>query len=223
VTCGDGSCNEPPAPLPDGPIPDRDGGADATLDPDAADAHAPPATAPPTTTAATRPSTPRTPADAHGSDGAPDASGDTGADAGRDAGPDGATTVFHPLTTPGSRPSSSTTSTRASRAARGCTRAPSTAERLLPSATRGASLAVRIDTRKDFTQKDAWSAFDLNTVAAQLNGFGCGIFDGRFVYAVPFNHAGIFARFDTAKNTPITDQSAWASFDTTTIHAGIPG
>jgi hypothetical protein len=66
---------------------------------------------------------------------------------------------------------------------------------------------TRFDSQGDFTDPAAWSTFDTTTLGANVFGFAGAVFDGRYVYLVPFDNAGgdmadgIVARFD-AKTPP---------------------
>lgn len=77
---------------------------------------------------------------------------------------------------------------------------------------------VRYDTLGDFTSTAAWTGVDLTTFHPSLQGFVGGIFDGRFVYFVPFNSDGgiVVARYDTT-NPSFEDASAWSWFDIRTV------
>jgi hypothetical protein len=75
---------------------------------------------------------------------------------------------------------------------------------------------VRVDSTQPFTEPASWSQFDPNVVAPDLHGMHGMVFDGRFVYGVPFNGrlpdggapAGpAVARFDT--QAAFADPLAW--------------
>jgi hypothetical protein len=60
---------------------------------------------------------------------------------------------------------------------------------------------ARLDTQAQFSSASSWSTFDVTTVNAGAKGFQKAVFDGRFLYLVPFGNAintydGIVARFD---------------------------
>ena len=64
-------------------------------------------------------------------------------------------------------------------------------------------LAVRYDTTLSFFNAAAWTTFDTGTLA-NAAGFSGAVFDGEYLYFVPYNNAsndGIVARFD-AKTPP---------------------
>ena len=78
------------------------------------------------------------------------------------------------------------------------------------------SVAVRFDTHGDFTQADAWSAFDAaDTSGLTCSGYDGAIFDGRYVYYLPFweggdTHRGFHGnvlRYDTQGE--FADGSSW--------------
>jgi hypothetical protein len=61
-------------------------------------------------------------------------------------------------------------------------------------------LVVRYDTQAAFASATSWSAFDLGAVDAGAKGFRGAVFDGRYVYLIPYQD-GVVARFD-AKSPP---------------------
>ena len=79
---------------------------------------------------------------------------------------------------------------------------------LVPTAT--GDVAVRYDTTAEFSAASSWAAFDVKGWDARAEGFGGGVFDGRYVYLVPaFGH--MIVRFD-AYSTPVTLNPLPASF-----------
>ncbi len=64
----------------------------------------------------------------------------------------------------------------------------------------GLSLLVRYDTQASFTAPTSWSTFDTNKVDADTGGFCGAVFDGRYLYLVPWVGVTV-ARFD-AKSPP---------------------
>jgi hypothetical protein len=74
---------------------------------------------------------------------------------------------------------------------------------------------LRFDTRSDFSNRTAWTAFDVATIDARAAGFFGGAFDGRYVYFAPYgeDHAtsSVVARLDTA--TDFRSTAAWTVFD----------
>jgi hypothetical protein len=93
-----------------------------------------------------------------------------------------------------------------------------------PGKTSG-SLVTRYDTQAAFGTGSSWATYDTVTVTAGANGFVGSVFDGRYVYFVPFNNTGgpdgIVARYDT--QATFTAGASWSSFDTTTVSAGANG
>lgn len=62
---------------------------------------------------------------------------------------------------------------------------------------------LRLDTRLTFTSRQAWSFFDLNQLDSSefgMKGYFGGVFDGRYLYLVPFNSTGTFVRYDTQRD-----------------------
>ncbi len=79
-------------------------------------------------------------------------------------------------------------------------------------------LVARFDPTGDasLTSPAHWSVFDTATTNPAAVGFLGGVFDGRFLYAVPFRTAGNLAnglavRFDVT--APFQDAAAWSSFN----------
>jgi hypothetical protein len=59
---------------------------------------------------------------------------------------------------------------------------------------------VRLDTEKDFEDPLAWTSFDLKKVSPNLHSYAGAVFDGRYVYLVPWD-GSIALRFE-ARSTP---------------------
>jgi hypothetical protein len=105
------------------------------------------------------------------------------------------------------------------------------------------SPALRYDTKADasFSTTSAWAAFDIDGVTDDAGGkaplgFSGAVFDGRYVYFVPYNN-GTIARYDTKPPPPASDGGApdagdagdaappsafdteahWSIFDTSTV------
>jgi hypothetical protein len=76
---------------------------------------------------------------------------------------------------------------------------------------------LRHDTAGDFWNASAWSAFDPGAqgVGSDPDGYPGVVFDGRYVYFVPFNNGttyhGEVLRYDTAG--AFDDVGSWATFD----------
>ena len=78
---------------------------------------------------------------------------------------------------------------------------------------------TRFDTTQDFADPAAWDVFDSAAVHAASRGFVDGLFDGRYVYLVPFcngQHHGQVTRYDTT--LPFVDRASWQVFDTMSVH-----
>jgi hypothetical protein len=75
------------------------------------------------------------------------------------------------------------------------------------------SVVARYDTQATFTAPTSWSVFDPALIALD-GGFSAGfhgaIFDGRYVYLVPYN-GNVVARYDT--HAGFTDSASWSTFD----------
>jgi len=76
---------------------------------------------------------------------------------------------------------------------------------------------LRLDTLDDFTNAAAWTAYDPGEagVGNDPDGYIGGVFDGTYVYFVPFNngttYSGEVLRYDPA--LAFTDPQAWSTFD----------
>lgn len=78
---------------------------------------------------------------------------------------------------------------------------------------------VRYDPERAFDDAAAWEDFDSTQIDAGSRGFVDAVFDGRFLYLVPFcrgEHHGQVTRFDT--RLPFHDPASWAVFDTMALH-----
>ena len=63
---------------------------------------------------------------------------------------------------------------------------------------------TRYDTTGSFTQSSSWSFFDTASLNANSKGFYGAVFDGRYIYFVPYNNGNIHGqvtRFDALGNT----------------------
>ncbi len=80
--------------------------------------------------------------------------------------------------------------------------------------------ALRYDTQKDFHSKDSWESYDAGqTDGLETKGYSGAVFDGRYVYYVPFavltqRHARIL-RYDT--HADFRAQSSWKAYDAQNI------
>jgi len=81
----------------------------------------------------------------------------------------------------------------------------------------GNCVVLRYDTQGVFTNTADWSAFNAtNTSALPTEGYDGAVFDGRFVYFVPYHNAasvfhGRILRYDT--QGLFTNPSSWQAFD----------
>lgn len=83
---------------------------------------------------------------------------------------------------------------------------------------------LRHDTQQPFTEDSAWSSFDSAQIHPDSRGFVDGLFDGRYLYLVPFcigRHHGQVTRYDT--QAPFDDPAAWQVFDSATVHPNSRG
>jgi hypothetical protein len=77
-------------------------------------------------------------------------------------------------------------------------------------------------TYNDMTQPAFWSGFDITTVDANAKGFEGAVFDGRYLYLIPYaGGGGIVARYDT--QATFADKASWAVFNTTTVDPNANG
>jgi hypothetical protein len=74
------------------------------------------------------------------------------------------------------------------------------------------NLALRYDTTGAFASSASWSTFDTESVNINAYGFMGAVFDGRYVYYVPWYSSGAvsntLARYDTTG--PFTSRSSWS-------------
>src|SRR5262245_38546399 len=68
----------------------------------------------------------------------------------------------------------------------------------------------------DLTQATRWMTLDVSSLDATLGGFSGGVFDGRYVYSVPFAYDfpaldGVVGRYDT--RAPFDALGSWTSFN----------
>ena len=90
---------------------------------------------------------------------------------------------------------------------------------------------VRYDTQAAFGTQGSWSTFDTTTVDPNAKGFYGGVFDGHYLYLVPWisgtldggadAYGSIVARYDTTQS--FTTQGSWSTFDTTTVASSAKG
>lgn len=84
---------------------------------------------------------------------------------------------------------------------------------------------TRYDTTGSFTSVGSYSVFDITTVNANAKGFYNAVFDGRYVYFVPYYNGtvvdGLVARYDTT--TSFTSAASYTVFDMSTVNANSVG
>ena len=76
-------------------------------------------------------------------------------------------------------------------------------------------VVLRYDTQASFTMASSWSAYDAGSTDGLLTrGYFGGVFDGRFIYFVPYYNGsafGIVLRYDT--QSPFSTASSWHAYD----------
>jgi hypothetical protein len=78
------------------------------------------------------------------------------------------------------------------------------------------SKVLRLNTQLDFFDEGSWDVFDLASVGHGDKGYFGGIFDGRYVYFVPFNSTGAsLVRLDTHGDFHAT--TSWTSVNLTSV------
>lgn len=88
-------------------------------------------------------------------------------------------------------------------------------------------LMLRYDSKAAFTSSSGWSQFDLATqVSPTLRGFAGGLFDGRYLYLVPYSntpnvYTGVSARYDTQAG--FASATSWSSFDVKSVNPNAVG
>jgi hypothetical protein len=84
---------------------------------------------------------------------------------------------------------------------------------------------ARVDTQAAFDAASSWTTFDLAGVDANATSFSGLVFDGRYLYFVPYEKTNArVARFDTQADFSVA--SSWSLFDPTTVNqyaAGFTG
>ncbi len=90
----------------------------------------------------------------------------------------------------------------------------------------GDGAVARFDTTASFTTASSWSIFDTATLSPGAVAFQGAVFDGRFVYFVPFGAGGsnsLVARYDSTATSGFTSPTSWSTFDTTTVNPDAAG
>lgn len=84
---------------------------------------------------------------------------------------------------------------------------------------------TRYDTQGEFTEDYSWEVYDTTKVHENSKGFVGAVFDGRYIYFVPYHNGisrhGQFTRYDTQGE--FTDERSWEVYDTTQIHPNSRG
>ena len=83
---------------------------------------------------------------------------------------------------------------------------------------------TRYDTTGSFTAAGSWSVYDTTAVNANSKGFVGAVFDGRYIYFVPYNngaYSGQVTRYDTTGS--FTAAGSWSVYDTTAVNANSKG
>lgn len=85
----------------------------------------------------------------------------------------------------------------------------------------GSRMALKLDTTQDFRLASAWEVFDTTRIspADETRGFVGGVFDGQYLYFVPYGRGGfttgLAVRLDTKKT--FSDPSSWELADMSII------
>ncbi|HUJ60778.1 MAG TPA: hypothetical protein VLX92_19885 [Kofleriaceae bacterium] len=86
---------------------------------------------------------------------------------------------------------------------------------------------ARYDTQGGFTDATSWSTFDVSAVNASCKGFLGTIFDGRYIYLVPYYtgaaYDGVVARYDTQSTTGFANVASWSAFDIASTNGNAVG
>lgn len=86
-------------------------------------------------------------------------------------------------------------------------------------------LATRYDTRAAFGSTASWSTFALATLDPAATSFAGAVFDGHYVYYVPWRSGtaggSIFSRYDPQGG--FGDPGSWSTLDLTTLNADAKG
>ena len=80
-------------------------------------------------------------------------------------------------------------------------------------------VVTRCDTEGDFANAQSWACYDTTQVDAASKGFVNGVFDGRYLYLVPYNNGAQFGqvtRYDTQAD--FASATSWQVYDTTQVH-----
>ena len=101
----------------------------------------------------------------------------------------------------------------------------------VPAGTAQPAVVARYDTQVSFTSASAWSTFDLAAINGAAMGFRGAVFDGRYMYLIPYfsstvddggsDVSGLVVRYDTT--SPFTTSNSWTIFDTGTVNGQARG
>jgi hypothetical protein len=94
-----------------------------------------------------------------------------------------------------------------------------------PTGGAGGSAACSPDVCSDISDPSKWATFNVDTVNAGSVGFFGSVFDGRYLYLVPFWYGsfahGIITRYDT--EAAFSSGASWVTFDISTVNPGAVG
>ncbi len=86
-------------------------------------------------------------------------------------------------------------------------------------------IVPRYDIEADFETASSWTTIDLQTIDADAEGYFGAVFDGRYIYFVPYwnntNFHGNIAMYDTTQS--FSDSNAWTIFDVATFDIDLVG
>ena len=85
---------------------------------------------------------------------------------------------------------------------------------------------TRYDTTQSFTSAGSYSVFNTSSVNSNSKGFNGAVFDGRYIYYIPFcsqafSYFGQITRYDTTQS--FTSTSSYSVFDTTAVNSNSKG
>ena len=90
--------------------------------------------------------------------------------------------------------------------------------------TNNDGIVARYDPSGPFASVGSWKTFDTSAVDPKARGYAGAVYDGTYVYFVPFYAGamdGVVARYEAARD--FVDASAWTSFDLTVRGANMVG
>ncbi|MBF8264064.1 MAG: hypothetical protein HW387_1729, partial [Parachlamydiales bacterium] len=94
---------------------------------------------------------------------------------------------------------------------------------LVPNNSGLSGTITRYDTTQSFTTAASYTCFNTTTVNSASKGFTGGVFDGRYVYLVPFNNglSGTITRYDTTQS--FFAAASYTCFGSTTLNVNSKG